>query len=336
MSSDHQMIRGHDDDSYNLAVGEAFFLEDSLYWAHNIEAGHMGPFYYPLATGNKELLEELQFLYPGKHIIVTNGGKQAIAAALYAFRKVYKGYSTAYHAAPYWPSYPTLIKASKLAVEESGEFRDNYAPLKLSTLINNPSGSLAQEDCDMLDCAYAHEVYGWNGTMPQHKVSVWSAAKLFGLAGLRIGWLTTEDPLIASQAEFYMEITTSGVSVASQAYLTKVLKYQREHIDEAVNSYVDGHKILVQNGDAFNDLITPYCSNVQGVPNDGQGMFAWFNVLPEQQKRFDEALKTANVKLVTGDACGEKEKGWYRMSMGHRVDFTQEVLGKLSKEMGKQ
>lgn len=335
MSSDHQMMRGHNDDSYNLAVGEAFFLADTLYWAHDINPGQMGPFYYPLATGNKEILEELQLLFPGKHIVITNGGKQAIAAALYALRKAYKHYSTAYHVAPYWPSYPTLIKAAKLTVEEGGDIHHNYNPLRLSTLINNPDGSVAQEACDLLDCAYAHSVYGWNGVMPSNKISVWSAAKLFGLAGLRIGWLVTEDPLLASQAEFFMEITTSGVSVASQVYLTRVLKYQREHVDEIKNSYNEARKILLCNGDTFNNLITPYCSIVQGVPTSGRGMFAWFKVQSELKEQFDNAVKTANIRLVTGDACGQKEKGWYRISMGHRIDFTQEALGKLAEELKK-
>jgi bifunctional pyridoxal-dependent enzyme with beta-cystathionase and maltose regulon repressor activities len=63
-------------------------------------------------------------------------------------------------------------------------------------------------------------------------------------------------------------------------------------------------------------------------------MFAWFQIAPEHQDKFTTAITELKIKLVTGDACGVKEKGWYRMSMGHRINFTQEALEKLSSMMG--
>lgn len=330
MSNDHQMMRGHDSGGYNFAVGEAFFLADSLYWANSRQAGY-GPFYYPVANGEKELIEELQQLHPGKHIIITNGGKQAIAAALYAFRSVYS-YSSAYHTAPYWPSYPTLIKAAKLMIEER-EGCAGTPSLKLATLINNPNGAVADDDCDLLDCAYAHPVYGWQDEWPAHKVSVWSAAKLFGVAGLRLGWLVTSDERIAEKATFFAEITTSGVSVLSQRYVTQLLKYQREHSNIAGACYETARDILLKNGDIFNQALGSFCSVIQGAPLDGRGMFAWFQIDPEYRRKFAGAIKNLNIKLVSGNACGVKEEGWYRMSMGHRTAFTQEALEKLHSEM---
>ena len=64
---------------YNLALGEPFFLIDTLAWTHNLQVN--GPYYYPLFSGNKDLLEELKLLHPDKFIVVANGAKQAIAAA---------------------------------------------------------------------------------------------------------------------------------------------------------------------------------------------------------------------------------------------------------------
>ena len=324
--SDHQMMRGHDDGGYNFAVGEAFFLADNLYWTNTIQLGS-GPYYYPLAAGDKMLIEEIQLLHPGKHIVITNGCKQALSAAMYAFKDVYD-YFTAHHDAPYWPSYPTLIKGARLLTEERGS-RDDYTTLRLSTLINNPNGSLAIEECDLLDCAYGHSVYGWNGSMPAHKVSVWSAAKLFGLAGLRLGWLVTDDSALAASAAFYSEITTSGASVLSQHYIAKVLKFQRENPEIVKNTYNDARKTLLYNADLFCVSLGAYCSVIQGVPLNGCGMFAWFQIAPEYQERFADAIAKLKIKFVTGEACGIKEKGWYRMSMGHRVDFTAEALEKL-------
>lgn len=326
MSNDHQMMRGHDDGGYNLAVGEAFFLADNLYWA-NSRPPTYGPFYYPVASGEKELIEEIQFLHPGKHIVITNGAKQAIAAALYAFRSVYNHFSAG-HSAPYWPSYPTLIRAAGLMIEER-DGRPEAPMLRLATLINNPNGSVAT-DCDLLDCAYGHSVYGWQNEWPEHKISVWSAAKLFGVAGLRLGWLVTDNAELAAKAAFFEEITTSGVSVLSQRYVAKLFKFQREQKETADKTYDAARRVLLKNADTFNQLLGSYCSVIQGAPLDGRGMFAWFQVSPEHQDNFTTITRDLRIKLVTGDACGMKEKGWYRMSMGHRTDFTQEALEKLA------
>lgn len=321
--SDYAMMRGHDTAGYNFAVGEAFFLADTLFWASTRQTGY-GPFLYPLAAGEKELVEEVQLLHPGKHVVITNGGKQAIAAALYAFKSVYK-HSSAFHSVPFWPSYPTLIKAAGLDMAEDS--------LRISTLVNNPNGAIADDICDILDCAYAHWVYGWQDEWPEHKVSVWSTAKMFGTAGIRLGWLITDDKKIAEQAELYQEITTSGVSVLTQRYGARMLKYQREHKDIVDASYETARDILIKNGDLFNQVMGPYCSVIQGVPLDGRGMFAWFRVEQDHHERFIAAINKLNIKLIRGESCGMIEKDWYRMSMGHRTNFTQEALEKLNNEL---
>lgn len=326
MSDDYQMMRSHDDVGYNLAIGEAFFLADNLYWASTRNLGY-GPYYYPAAGGEKEIIEEIQYLYPGKYVVITNGCKQALAAAMYAFKNVYN-YSSAYHIAPHWPSFITLIKAANLTIE-----RKNLYSLNIATLINNPNGIVATDECDLLDCAYGSSIYGWNGKFPNHKISVWSAAKLFGTAGLRLGWLLTDDKALAEKAAFYEEVTTSGVSVLSQRYVAKLLKYQREHQDVVQNTYTKSRNILLKNGDNFNQLLGSYCSIIQGVPLDGNGMFAWFQIHPEYQDKFISAINKLQIKLVTGSACGIDDPGYYRMSMGHRADFTQEALEKLHTEL---
>lgn len=321
---DHQMMRGHDDVGYNLAIGEAFFLADNLYWASTRNLGY-GPYYYPVASGEKELIEEIQFLHPSKYVVITNGCKQALSAAMYALKEVYSYSSINYHA-PYWPSFPTLIKAANLMTNQYTISNS----MRLATLINNPNGTLATDECDLLDCAYGHQVYGWQNEYPNHQISVWSAAKLFGVAGLRLGWLLTDNKELANKATLYQEITTSGVSVLSQRYVAKLLKYQREHQNMVQNTYAKARNVLLNNGNSFNQLLGKYCSVIQGIPLDGKGMFAWFQIHPEYQEKFVNAIDKLKIKLVTGDACGTTDSGWYRMSMGHRTDFTQEALEKLS------
>jgi aspartate/methionine/tyrosine aminotransferase len=328
--NDMQIVRNQDG-GFNLALGEPFFIIDSLVWTHNLKVN--GPFYYPLFSGDKDLLEELQLLYPGKHIVVTNGCKQAIAASLYAFKEV-EGHTTVHFPAPYWISYPTMVKSAGMAIEYKNEPRDVCKFLSVDTLINNPDGREATDEVDLLDCAYAHKVYGYNSTtMPKHRVSVWSAAKLFGLSGLRIGWAVFDDPVLAKKAALFAEITTSGVSSVSQQYMAKVLKHTRQHPEEMDKLYADARRILSSNADVFNELIAKHCSVIKGASTDGRGMFAYFKV--EDHIKFESALKESRVLVVTGTACGEKEPGWYRMSLGHRHDFTVKALEKLGAELNR-
>jgi hypothetical protein len=51
-------------------------------------------------------------------------------------------------------------------------------------------------------------------------VAVFSAAKQLGLSGSGLaGWRHNDDPEIAGQASYFVEITTSGVSILSQMHL---------------------------------------------------------------------------------------------------------------------
>ncbi len=327
---DLQIVRDQNG-GFNLALGEPFFLSDTLSWANNLNVN--GPYYYPLLGGNKELLEELQLLHPGKFIVIANGAKQAIAASLYSFKEV-ENYNSAYFPAPHWISYPTMVKSAGMKLEIKNEPRELHKFVSIDTALNNPDGRIATEEVDILDCAYASSVYGYDmNTMPKHRVSIWSTAKLFGLSGLRIGYAVFNDPELAKKAALFVEITTSGVSAISQQYMTKVLKYTRQHPEELEQLYNDARHVLYGNGDIFNHYISSYCSILKGSSVDYKGMFAYFKV--EDYKHFDKALTAARVMVVSGKACGEKEEGWYRMSLGHRHDLTLKALETLGAALKK-
>ncbi len=326
---DDMAIVRSQDSGYNLALGEPFFLSDTLNWANNLKVN--GPYYYPLFSGNKELLEELDILHPGKFIVVANGAKQAIAASLYAFKEI-ESYTSAYFPKPHWVSYPTMVKSAGLYIESGDGSRLAHKCLTIDTALNNPDGRIATEEVDILDCAYGHEVYGYDmSTMPKHRVSIWSAAKLFGLSGLRVGYAVFDVPILAKKAALFVELTTSGVASISQQYMTQVLKHTRQHPEEVAQLYKDARKILKCNADVFNKYIASYCSILKGVSTDNKGMFAYFKV--EDFKRFDKMLEAARVMVVSGNACGEKEPGWYRMSLGHRHDVIAEALQSLYREL---
>ncbi len=321
MDFDKQMVRGPGEEGWtNLSIGEPFFLQRHLgpVLPHTDRLGES----YPEYAGQPQLLALLQMLNPGKHAVVTTGAKQAISAAIYAMAR-----PDVYHAVPHWPSFPTLAKMAG-----KGWSEDRYHPS--STVIasspNNPDGRqwLGGETQDILDCAYAHKVYGWNRIIPDHKISVWSASKMFGLSGERIGWALTEDSNLAARMADYVEKTTSGVNIHAQKRLAAILRMNRGCF---AGAYLYARDDLISNGMAFNTHITPHCLEVLGVPESGRGMFAWFRVADTD--KFKVALERAKILLVSGEACGMTEPGWYRMSMGHYPEVTQEALERLGKEL---
>jgi aspartate/methionine/tyrosine aminotransferase len=329
MSHDMQMARDTKPGEINLAVGEPYFFRRSVLPA--ITVRHIDKeLAYPQVGGEPELLAELHRLMPQyPFIVVTNGAKQAISAAFYAFSELEKKFSV-WHQVPYWPSYPTLAKGLGLDFNEPG-WRGNQ--IVCVTSPGNPDGSQDYPPFDapveVWDAAYAQPLYGFRGVPPPHRVGIFSAAKMWGLSGLRIGWAGTYERSLYELMSYYVEITTSGVAVSSQMYLAGILRAIREpeQIGPVTDATLEARAALMTNGTLFLEILGNLVEQVKGVPADGSGMFAWFRA--RQPEAFRRALKDAKVKVVTGEACGEKQDGWFRMSMGHLPEVTREALERI-------
>ncbi len=326
---DKQMVRTQGGDSFNLAVGEPFF----------IHSGRTRPepwLRYPQYQGQPELLEELKKKHPGLHVVVANGAKQAILATLYAYQLGRHFPNEIFHEAPHWPSYPTLAKLSG-----GSFFCHRYYPsvegtVTVITSPNNPDSRTFKDgdECHIWDAAYAHEVYGWNGKAPKHEVSIWSAAKLFGVSGLRVGWLVTANDRIAELAADYVEKTTSGVNVEAQLRVAEILTEIRENPEEVKDHYKEARQRLYENGYIFNQTVAPYCLQIAGLPATDVGMFAWFQ--PDMNTlKFKDALAEAKILLVSGTACG-MDDSWFRMSLGQTPEVLKPQLERLAEVLSKQ
>lgn len=310
-----QMARGNIEGGYNLAVGEPVLLQQWLRF-ELLQIG--GPFPYPTMDGHEALLKELRVLHPRGEIVVTNGAKQALSAAFYALKNV-EGRTHVWHGPPYWPSYPTLARMAGL---EWGHTWDENV-ITCVTAPNNPDGGEYGGKWDIWDAVYAHWVYGWSARAPKHRVAVYSSSKLLGLSGARVGWLVTEDKAIANEARKFVEFTTSGVSVISQAYVAHALELMRK--DELVEWKLrQAREDMLHNSARFRTILGPYVRYVAGMPALGKGMFAWFQT--NEPERFQEAIQKAKVALVTGTACGDPNPGMYRMNMAQDCQYTHKAL----------
>lgn len=319
MSHDLQLAR-RSTGFTNLAIGEPIFLQETMEW-HRIPTDYWADFspLYPGLGGNEVLLNKLRERHSDAHIVVANGAKQAIAATFYAYRML--GKKSVHHKAPYWPSYPTLAKSAQLRFLK----KPNDTSVIVTTAPNNPDGTYGgPKKCHIWDAVYASEVYGWRWSeRPDYEVAIYSAAKMYGLSGLRIGWLATDNKEIADAAAYFVEITTSGVCSVAQGHLAAVMDLEEEASESGAKT--QARIKLLTNGKSYSELLGPLLDKCEGFPANGQGMFAW--VKPRDYEKFTKAVEMAKVQFVTGEACGIP--GWYRCSVGQNVEATSNALNRI-------
>lgn len=293
MKNDMLMAKTDEPGVINLAVGEPGCLQDTFGVYGFYGDGEMPRQAYPPLAGTHTLLQELRLLHPGDDgIVVATGAKQALLAAIYAYRQILSPKDnplplTVIHRRPYWPSHKTLAElAGCRFATQGGDIRINTSP-------NNPDGSIDHGPCDIWDAAYAHQMYGFRvEDTPPHETAVYSAAKLLGMSGDRVGWLVTGDPKIARIAAAYIESTTSGVSIYSQQRVAHTLRRLRENPASAAEAYRGVEARLRENMVALESALD--------MPIQGKGMFAWVKLTDLMVRHFAEA----KVRYLPGEACG--------------------------------
>jgi aspartate/methionine/tyrosine aminotransferase len=315
------MIRGRDESGLNLAIGEPYFLQEIL--SVDKMSCRVTPEMaaYTSPEGYEPLVEHLKQLYGYKHAIVCNGAKQAIAAAFHGLAVTAMAVHV-WHPIPYWPSFPTLARQSGLEFETR-----SWAGLKeisIQAWPGNPASNDPGTHLDIWDAAYATPAYGYTtGTDPSASVRIGTASKMFGLSGLRVGWLLTNDDGLAQEAAWFMETQTSGVSTVSQEIVHRA--FIQHPFESSIHALA--HAKLRFHAELFKHYLGRIVDDLRGMPSDGLGMFAWFRLRGKlDQLMFKNALLKTGVSVIPGIAFGETEPGWCRMSLGHRTEVTEKAL----------
>lgn len=312
--SDWSMLKEKDSKVIDMAIGEPVFLQECL--TRKLLPSIFASTWdvrYPYLGGNPELVDILKSYSGSKYVVVTNGAKHALQS-LFAVMAGAGGHRTAALRTPYWPSYKTIAQQHGVTLIDIDKAKDKGV-IRICTSPNNPDGHIQREvKCggfDIWDAAYAHPVYGFDPLMDHIEAvaTVHSPAKIFGLSGLRIGWVSTDDEEIARKVAMQVETTTSGVSNVAQQVLARFAKDAQMRNNQAL--YDEAHHQLAANFTFFNRILAPFCEDVL---SDGHGMFAYFSIHPEEFN-FEAALKRAGVRAVNGSACGGTENHW-RLSMG--------------------
>lgn len=319
------------DHGYNLAVGEPVFLQ-KLIARRNIRLTSFSvatSFPYPSPAGDPMLLEELGWMYPGKHVVVTQGAKGGLFALLCVLKQMYldQGFTVLnnvqHETSVHWPTHRTLTGLAGLHWREKTIAETSGPGIYLGTSPNNPDGTitLPMSSWDIWDAAYASPIYGWDGIVPHSVSSTFSAAKLYGLSGYRVGWVVTGNEDVAKRLKIFIEATSSGVSRIAQKSLACLLKYWRNEPKDQFDFHIDARAELLSTAKVVMRMERAF-DVVEGLPISGTGMYAWVRL--RDRERFDRALGEAHARVLGGEFCGATAD-WVRISCGLGIEKTSQA-----------
>lgn len=215
-------------DMIDLSFGEPFIIAEAcrkhlLGWTTTFrmpQCEELEYYQYQLAQGTPKLTSLLQEKY-GAKVVVTNGAKHGLAAILYALKK--NGHDSIHYETPYYPANPSLLSFANLSKDQY--FTNSKAMLITSP--NNPDGNnhtnmfmkvMTNEHYVIHDAAYYTPIYLPDGQEPEAlgHIQLYSMSKMYGFSGLRVGYVVCHDETLFQDIVDYVELTTAGVSTASQ------------------------------------------------------------------------------------------------------------------------
>lgn len=315
---------------YDLGFGNAVAVRDAFLKTYHGEmvvftADSLKDFNYPPYEGNSELVETTRKVIKRqtgndyKHIFLTNGATGAVVIALRAFKQ--RGLWICHtREAPWYLRYPGMIEASGLLHNSS-----NHHPRPLRNgssviLLDIPSNPLALTNempnlVDVpvvLDGVYFNRVYmNYQISTPKHAAYVGSYSKLLGLNGIRVGWLATNDELLADRFKELVVAEYCGLSVASMSILNNVLANFDWDFFETMSRHM-----LDDNREQFYKLEKYFEAKVPTV-----GMFYYGST----DKKCRDLLEKAGITYTLGSKLGTNDD-FGRLNMGQDRSITQRAI----------
>lgn len=323
-------------DWIDLSYGEPFVVTKACHDVLNLEGtfdkfpkvNDTKSFTYQPAQGYLPLVQFLEKQYAAK-VVITNGARQGISAVAYALKKL--GQTEIVSEYPRWISTADLITAEGLACPSTPSHQGSSI---IITSPNNPDGreddvskisehNLRQQYKFIIhDAAYYTPVYTMMGSAVERfgDAQIFSYAKMYGLSGLRVGYVVCYNADLASYVEEYVEMMTSGVSIMSQMAIYEIEKlfdkrYDLKHVfqDTARNTII-ANRFMLMNGIRKDVLETMPCKS--------NSMFAWCKV----GSKVD--WQAAKVFAVNGSLFGDPSM--VRLNIAVEPNTLQEAIRRLN------
>ncbi|NLF50315.1 MAG: aminotransferase class I/II-fold pyridoxal phosphate-dependent enzyme [Leptolinea sp.] len=318
------------------------------------------PIRYGYHHGRPDLRACIAEQYPGlsaKNIVVTSGGSEAIFLIASALLK------PGDHVIVEHPNYPSLYEIPRsLNCDVSFlelTFENNFKPdlKKLDSLVtprtklvslthpNNPTGSMiTRQELDELihwveardlhllfDETYREMVFDATlppaATLSPNVISISSMSKCYGLPGIRIGWMATQDPaMLDSVLNIREQVTITNNAIGEEIAL-RVLQQKEKYLQKARASILENRGIVAAWMDQQEDFewVFPE-AGVVSMPR----LKADVKVDPEKlYRRLAEEYKTFTIP----GRCFEMDNRYFRLGFGSNPEEIRIGLTNLNKAL---
>lgn len=272
---------------------------------------------YPAHEGDKALIsltadvimKTLGLSY--KHIFITSGATGGCVIAMRAFRQM--GYSQCFtRQAPYYVRYPKMIEASGLE-HTLNPLKDHLNTVALIDLPSNPLASMKVPAFIglpvILDAVYLNQVYMDPILVKHipHDVLVGSYSKLLGINGIRLGFMATNEDIIATKMSELVTSEYCGLSMPSQDLLVDILPtFDWDQFFPYARFKLDLNREQFQKIEKF----------FQDTPVNPIGMFYYAPV----DAKAKEILARANVSYTPGSSMGTNDDfGRFNVGQDNRM-----------------
>ena len=142
-------------------------------------------------------------------------------------------------------------------------------------------------------------------------VELWSASKIYGMAGWRLGFVVGNAELVG-RVRTLVDHVAAGVPMPLQRGLEAALRSDQRDVAERRAVYERRRELL----------------DVLGVPRSEGTFFAWWR-LPEGLTAA-RLLSEARVGIAPGEGFGTRGRGWARLSLAVDDDELAEAVGRIA------
>jgi len=307
---------------------------------------------------------ELGSSYQSAECVVTVGGKQAIFNAVCAL--VNPG-DEVIIAAPYWVSYPDIVKyAGGIPVVVETRAEDGFVlhqaqvekaitPRTRIVIANspcNPTGGVIPSDeltkilavCKrknvwlMSDECYSHFTYGDAkpysvASVPDSKsrlIVIGSLSKTFAMTGWRVGYALAPQPLIAAMTKLESQSTSNPTSIAQYAAVA-AMTGPMDSVPVMLAEYARRRERIVAGLRAIPGIT---CTNPAGAFYVFPNVTGCYNAeMPSAAAIAKLLLEREHVALVPGEGFGAP--GYLRLSYATSMDRIDEGLKRMNRFFAK-
>lgn len=319
--------------NYNLGFGNSPCVREALLdtWRGSsliLSRAQIEEFDYPDRLGDPELVAitrqviKRQIGKQYKHVFLTNGATGGVVITLRALHKR-KFWVCHTRPAPYYARYPGMISSGNMTMAPDNYYQWERDSVILLDLPSNPTGIMQfieRKNPDIpiiLDGVYFNNVYT-NGllTPPPHDVFVGSYSKLLGLNGVRIGWIATDDDLLAERMKELITAEYCGLCVVGAEMLKNILNLSfRWDIFESM-----ARANLNTNREEWSRLEKFFGD----FPVPEYGMFYY----GPTDKKAKELLEKVGVTWISGETMGTDDN-FGRFNLGQKNGLIREVVSKI-------